>query len=110
MIIDDLTANVSSKINSEVYRAPRSDQIEASAAQLKGNLFAVQMDNDTKHTTKATWPQPSRACSSLTEDKTEGRETQKEAANEYDCSKGLTKQLEKKATYDPRAHTVGSRL
>ena len=39
------------------------------------------------------WPQLNWACFSLTEDKTEGRETHRQAATEGGCSKDLTKHL-----------------
>lgn len=43
----------------------------------------VQRDSDPKHTTKATFScNTNRACSSVTENKAEGRETLKEAATE----------------------------
>ena len=37
-------------MNSEVYRAQLSAQIQPNAAKLTGRCFTVQMDNDQKHT------------------------------------------------------------
>jgi len=111
VFIDDLTADQSSRMNSELYRAILSAQIQPNAAKLIGLRFILQMDNDPKHTAKATQvsqgkevgcfsmaksvtcSQPNRACFSLTEDKTEGRKTHKQAAAEGSCSKGLAKHL-----------------
>ncbi len=54
VFIDDVTEDRSSWMNSEVYRDILSAQIQPNAAKLIGRRFIVQMDNDTKHTAKAT--------------------------------------------------------
>ena len=41
-------------MNSEVYRAVLSAQIQSNAVKLIGWRFTAQMNNDPKHTTKAT--------------------------------------------------------
>ncbi len=53
---DDETEDRSSRINSEsdVYRDILSTQPSANAAKLIGRCFIAQMDNDPKHTAKAT--------------------------------------------------------
>uniref|UniRef100_A0A8C5PF25 Transposase n=1 Tax=Leptobrachium leishanense TaxID=445787 RepID=A0A8C5PF25_9ANUR len=43
-----------SRMNSEVFRAILSAYIQPNAAELIGRRFTVQMDNDPKHTAKAT--------------------------------------------------------
>ncbi len=53
-IIDDVTADKSSRMNSEVFRAILSAHIQPNASELIGRRFTVQMDNDPKHTAKAT--------------------------------------------------------
>ena len=52
VFIDDVTADKSSRMNSEVFRAILSAHIQAS--ELIGRRFTVQMDNDRRHTAKAT--------------------------------------------------------
>uniref|UniRef100_A0A8C5LNK9 Transposase n=1 Tax=Leptobrachium leishanense TaxID=445787 RepID=A0A8C5LNK9_9ANUR len=54
VFIDDVTADKSSRMNSEVFRAILSAHIQPNAAELIGRRFTVQMDNDPKHTAKAT--------------------------------------------------------
>ena len=54
VFIDDVTKDRSSQMNSEVYRDILSAQIQPNAAKLIGLHFTVQMDNDPKHTAKAT--------------------------------------------------------
>ncbi len=54
VFIDDVTEDRSSRMNSEVYRDILSAQIQPNAAKLIGQRFIVQMDNDPKHTAKAT--------------------------------------------------------
>ncbi len=51
---DDETEDRSSRINSEVYRDILSAQIQSNAAKLIGRRFMVQMNDDPKHTAKAT--------------------------------------------------------
>uniref|UniRef100_A0A8C6NVL2 Transposase Tc1-like domain-containing protein n=1 Tax=Nothobranchius furzeri TaxID=105023 RepID=A0A8C6NVL2_NOTFU len=53
VFIDDVTADKSSTMNSEVFRAI-SAHIQPNASELIGRRFTVQMDNDLKHTAKAT--------------------------------------------------------
>ncbi len=54
ILIDDVTADKSSRMNSEVFRAILSAHIQPNASVLIGRRFTVQMDNDPKHTAKAT--------------------------------------------------------
>ena len=54
VFIDDVTANKSNRMNSEVFRAILSAHIQPNALELIGQRFTVQMDIDPKHTAKAT--------------------------------------------------------
>uniref|UniRef100_A0A673YSH1 Tc1-like transposase DDE domain-containing protein n=1 Tax=Salmo trutta TaxID=8032 RepID=A0A673YSH1_SALTR len=54
VFIDDVTADKSSRMNSEVFRAILFAQIQPNTSKLIGRRFTVQMDNDLKHTAKAT--------------------------------------------------------
>ena len=54
VFIDDVTADKSSRMNSEVFWAILSAHIQPNASELIGRRFTVQMDNDPKHTAKAT--------------------------------------------------------
>ena len=54
IFIDDVTADKSSRMNSEVFRAILSAHIQPNASKLIGRRFTMQMDNDPKHTAKAT--------------------------------------------------------
>uniref|UniRef100_A0A3P9K2C3 Transposase Tc1-like domain-containing protein n=1 Tax=Oryzias latipes TaxID=8090 RepID=A0A3P9K2C3_ORYLA len=54
VFIDDVTQDRSSPMNSEVFRDKLSAQIQVNAAKLIGRRFIIQMDNDPKHTAKAT--------------------------------------------------------
>ncbi len=102
VFIDDVTADKSSRMNSEVFRAILSAHIQPNASELIGRRFTVQMDNNPKHTAKATkevdcyamaksitWPESDWACISLAEDKTEGKMPQEQAGTEDGCSRGL---------------------
>ena len=46
LFIDNVTANKSSRMNSEVFRVIFSAQIQPNASKLIGWHFTVQMDND----------------------------------------------------------------
>ncbi len=74
---DDVTEDRSSRKNPEVHRDILSAQIQSNGAKLIRRRFIVQMDDDPKHTARATqeysamsksisWSQPD----SLAEDKT----------------------------------------
>lgn len=52
VFVDDVTADKSSRMNTEVFRAILSAQIQSNASKLIGLRFIVQMDP--KHTAKAT--------------------------------------------------------
>ena len=54
MFIDDVTAGRSCRMNSQMYRATLSDQIQPNAAKPRGRSFKVQTDNDPQQTVKAT--------------------------------------------------------
>ena len=54
VFVDDVTADNSSRIHSEVYRAILSAQIQPNPSKLIGWYLMVQMGNDSKHTAKAT--------------------------------------------------------
>ncbi len=54
MFIDDVTEDRSSRMKYEVYRDILSAQIQPNTAKLIGRCFIVQMDDDPKHTAKAT--------------------------------------------------------
>ncbi len=54
VFIDDVTEDRSSRMNSEVYRDILSAQIQSNGAKLIGRRFIIQMDDDPKHTAKAT--------------------------------------------------------
>ena len=54
LFIDDVTADKSSRMNSEVFGAILSAHIQPNASKLIGRSFTMQMDNDLKHTAKAT--------------------------------------------------------
>ena len=51
--IDHMTAGRSNRMNSEVYRALLSAQIQPNVAQLMGRCLTVPMDIDAKHTVQA---------------------------------------------------------
>ncbi|KAF7661064.1 hypothetical protein LDENG_00270050 [Lucifuga dentata] len=53
IFIDDVTADGSSKMNSEVYRNIVSAPVHANASKLIGQCFILQQDNDRKHTATA---------------------------------------------------------
>ncbi len=108
VFIDDVTADKSSRMNSEVFRAILSAHIQPNASELIGRRFTVQMDNDPKSNCKSnqrvfegkevdcyamaksiTWPESDWACISLAEDKTEGKMPQEQAGTEDGCSRGL---------------------
>ena len=52
VFIDDVTADKSSRMNSEVFQAILSAHIQPNASELIGRRFTVQMDNDPQHTAK----------------------------------------------------------
>lgn len=52
VFIDDVTADRSNKMNSEVYRDLLSAHTQPNATKRKGHCFPVQTDNDPKHTAK----------------------------------------------------------
>ncbi len=54
VFIDDVTADRSSRMNSEVFNAILSAHIQPNDTKLIGRSFTLQMDNDPKHTAKAT--------------------------------------------------------
>ncbi len=51
---DHVTEDRSSRMNYEVYRDILSAQIQSNGAKFIGRRFILQMDNDPKHTAKAT--------------------------------------------------------
>ncbi len=51
---ENVTEDRSSRMNSEVYKDILSAQIQPNTAKLIGRRFIVQVDNDPKHTAKAT--------------------------------------------------------
>ena len=54
VFIEYVTTNRSSRMNSEVYRALLSDEIQPDATKLTRRCFTVKMDNDQKRTVKST--------------------------------------------------------
>uniref|UniRef100_A0A8C5M9G9 Transposase n=1 Tax=Leptobrachium leishanense TaxID=445787 RepID=A0A8C5M9G9_9ANUR len=54
LVFIDVTADKSSRMNSEVFQAILSTHIQPNAVELIGRRFTVQMDNDSKHIAKAT--------------------------------------------------------
>lgn len=54
VFMDDVTADRSHRMNSEVFRAVLSPQIEPNAAKVIPRHFTVQMDNGRKQNVKAT--------------------------------------------------------
>ncbi len=74
-------------------------QIQSYAAKLIGQLFieskpGVFEGKKVEYSAMAksiSWSQPDRACIALTEDKTKGRKTLKQATTEVSCTKGLAK-------------------
>ncbi|KAG2467810.1 TCB1 transposase, partial [Polypterus senegalus] len=54
VFIDDVTQDRSSRMNSEVFRDILSAHIQLNSVKLIGRRFMIQMDNDPKHTAKAT--------------------------------------------------------
>ncbi|XDV43857.1 hypothetical protein PO909_012255 [Leuciscus waleckii] len=54
LVFIDVTADKSSRMNSEVFRSILSAHIQPNASELTGRCFTVQVDNDPKHTAKAT--------------------------------------------------------
>ena len=54
VFIDDVTQDRSSRMNCEVFRDILSAQIQPNPAKLIGWSFITGMDNDPKHTAKAT--------------------------------------------------------
>ena len=54
LVCIDVTADKSSRMISEVFLAILSAHIQPNASELVGRRFTVEMDNDPKHTAKAT--------------------------------------------------------
>ncbi|KAG2468420.1 TCB1 transposase, partial [Polypterus senegalus] len=54
VVIDDVTQDRSSRMNSEVFRDILSAQIQLNVVKLIGWCFMIQMDNDPTHIAKAT--------------------------------------------------------
>lgn len=54
VFINDVTADRSSRSNSDVYGAILFFKIQADPAEVMGQCFTVQLGNDPKHTGKAT--------------------------------------------------------
>ena len=54
MISDDMTTAGSIRMNFMAYKSILSAHIQPNPAKTIGQCFTVQMDNDTKHTAKAT--------------------------------------------------------
>ncbi len=54
ILINDVTHDGSSKINSAVYRNILSDNLQKDATKLIGRSFIMQQDNDPKHSVKTT--------------------------------------------------------
>ena len=50
LYFDDVTADKSSRMNSEVFRAKLSAHIQPNDSKVIGRCFTAQMDNDPKHT------------------------------------------------------------
>ena len=108
IFIDDVTADKSSRMDSEVFRAILSAHIQPNASKLIGRCFTVQMDNDPKHTAKATkeffkakkwnilqWPSqspdlnPIEHAFHLLKTKLKGKMPQEQTGTEDSRSRGL---------------------
>ncbi len=90
-----------------IYWDIQSAQIQSNGARLIGRRFIVQINDDPKHTAKATQEflkvrsgvfcngrvnlliSTRLSCISLAEDKTKGRKTHKQTTTEVSCSKAL---------------------
>ncbi len=108
VFIDDVTADKSSRMNSEVFRAILSAHIQPNASELIGRALHSADGQWPKAYCKSnqrvfegkevdcyamaksiTWPESDWACISLAEDKTEGKMPQEQAGTEDGCSRGL---------------------
>ncbi len=108
VFIDDVTADKSSRMNSEVFRAILSAHIQPNAfrthwtalhsadgqwpkAYCKSNqrVFEGKEVDCYAMAKSITWPESDWACISLAEDKTEGKMPQEQAGTEDGCSRGL---------------------
>ncbi len=110
VFIDDVTADKSSRMNSEVFRAILNCSYSAKCfrthwtalhsadgqwpkAYCKSNqrVFEGKEVDCYAMAKSITWPESDWACISLAEDKTEGKKPQEQAGTEDGCSRGLAR-------------------